>query len=186
MQLHLLLNYSSIPLCPLLSHSCHHPFCLTEDFFFAVLPLSALRVLIPGFSHPLFFRRFGFFLLFGDLWQSSRNVWAPPQDGGRGAPICCPCGSPHCAPRSPAPPRVPATGCHLPNPYLVIPPPPPPSAPSSEAPEPPAERCPMPRHPVRPQRITRRTSPSRARRLPEAEACSSSAVTRDAHQPLGA
>lgn len=136
MQLHLLLNYSSI----LLSHSCHHPFYLPEDFFFAVLPLSALRVLIPGFSHPLFFRLFDFFPLFGDLWQSSRNVWAPPQDGGGGTPICSPCGSPHCAPGSPAPPRVPATRCHLPNPYLVIPPPPPPSAPSSEAPEPPAGR----------------------------------------------
>lgn len=47
-------------------------------------------------------------------------------------------------------------------------------------------RCPVPRHPVRPQRIAGSTSPNRARRLPEAEACSPSALTRDAHQTLGA
>lgn len=84
LQLHLLLNCSSVPFCPLRSHACHHPFYLPEDFFFAVLPLSALRVVTPGFSRQRFCRRFGFFPLFGDLWQPSRNVWAPPQDGGRG------------------------------------------------------------------------------------------------------
>lgn len=60
-----------------------------------------------------------------------------PKMGVGGTPFCSPCGSPHCAPGSPAPPRAPATRSHLPNPYLVIPPPPPPEAPSPEAPEPP-------------------------------------------------
>lgn len=143
----------------------------------AFLPLPTLCVLIPGFRHQPLGRRFGFFPLSGDLWQSSRNVWAPPQDGGWGTPVRSPCGGPHCTSQAPctsSPPRD-----LLPPPGM--PPPPPPSARRLDkvvkvtGPSPPSSA---------PRRIARVPSPDGVLRPPEAEACSSS-LGRDAHQGPG-
>lgn len=144
----------------------------------AFLPLPTLCVLIPGFRHQPLGPRFGFFPLSGDLWQSSRNVWAPPQDRGWGTPVRSPCGGPHCTSQAPctsSPPRD-----LLPPPGM--PPPPPPSARRLDkvvkvtGPSPPSSA---------PRRIARVPSPDGVLRPPEAEACSSSSLGRDAHQGPG-
>lgn len=177
------LSYSSVPLCLLLLT----PATILSTFLTtcsAFLPLHALCVLIPGFRHQLLGRRFGFFPLFGDLWQSSRNVWAPPQNGGRGLSFAAPAGAHTVHPSPPAPPRIPATCSHLPasRPYL--------------RPQPGAPRLPNRRlnkvvkgsgsspPSSAPQRIARVPSSDHALWPPEAEACSSS-LARDAHQGLG-
>lgn len=71
---------SSIPFWLLLSHQ---PFYLS--IYLLRAPPASRVVRSPlGFSHQLLRCPFGFLPLFGNPWQFSRNVWAPPQDGGTG------------------------------------------------------------------------------------------------------
>ena len=111
------------------SHTCYHPFYPSDDFSSALLLLLVLRVprfRVPDIWHQLLGRPFGSFPLFGDLWQSSRNVRAPPQDGGRGAATRSPDWGPRCAPGSRylvASPRLALTSLSLsrpPAPHLCL------------------------------------------------------------------
>uniref|UniRef100_A0A8C0S4R2 Protein FAM184A/B N-terminal domain-containing protein n=1 Tax=Canis lupus familiaris TaxID=9615 RepID=A0A8C0S4R2_CANLF len=169
-------------------------------------PLCSYRFLYYGFRafssqicHQLLGRPFGFFSLFADLWQSSRNVRAPPQDGGMGVlpaaltgvHVVRPGPGTSSRPRDLLLPR-----CLSPD-TLDIPPAPPP---------PPSQlisacravlrgsgasggvcwsRCPVPRYPFAPENIAKGPFPDRAPRLPEAEAGSNFPLAWDAHRGRG-
>uniref|UniRef100_A0A8C0M8H0 Protein FAM184A/B N-terminal domain-containing protein n=1 Tax=Canis lupus familiaris TaxID=9615 RepID=A0A8C0M8H0_CANLF len=169
-------------------------------------PLCSYRFLYYGFRafssqicHQLLGRPFGFFSLFADLWQSSRNVRAPPQDGGMGVlpaaltgvHVVRPGPGTSSRPRDLLLPR-----CLSPDTLDIPPAPPPPPSHLISACRAVLRgsgasggvcwsRCPVPRYPFAPENIAKGPFPDRAPRLPEAEAGSNFPLAWDAHRGRG-